>query len=39
MSIGQAIVKACVAIAAIIFGGRLAFRPIYKRIASLEFRN
>jgi monovalent cation:proton antiporter-2 (CPA2) family protein len=33
MSIGQAIVKACVAIAAIIFGGRLAFRPIYKRIA------
>ena len=33
LQIGQAIVKACVAIAAIIAGGRVAFRPIYKRIA------
>lgn len=33
VSIGQAILKACVAIAAIIAGGRVAFRPIYKRIA------
>ena len=33
LQIGQAIVKACVVLAAIIAGGRLMFRPIYKRIA------
>ena len=33
ISIGQAVVKAVVAIAMIIAGGRLMFRPIYKRIA------
>lgn len=36
LQIGQAIVKACVVLAAIIAGGRLMFRPIYKRIAQTK---